>query len=203
MIKTLTLAILAVLLSANLLHANEYEVRLGDKTYSVKEGEKQTITTPKGEELVLQVRKKPTLNYTGKDLFFTYSSDMKFSEDKDPSGTFITVECADSTMFMAQIFPYKIEADAAVDMLVSNFKEEFKGVGAIIPEESVSKTTKTLAGAPRNGKKLTWHMANLKNETEVYAFEKDGITIACIFQVDEEDKTKAKKLFKIISDSIR
>ena len=181
--------------------ANEYEVHLGDKVYSVKEGQPVEVLSPKGEKIRLIVKKKPILFYKD-DISFSYSSDMKVTAEKELGVKMITVECENSTLFIAQVYPYKTDPAEVVDTLMGGFVEEYRQLGARVSDKTVP-TSRLFANTSKKGKKLTTLMGDLKIETEVFSWYKENKTIALIFQADNEDRTIAERYFGIIANSIR
>lgn len=188
---------------AGILSAEEYEVTVGDRIYVLREGEIKVITTPKGEQLRLVVRKKKVLTYNDSILSFRYNSEMKVSAETELGIKTITAESTDSTLFMAQIFPYKLDPGEAIDTLIQSFKEEFKNFGATFMEDSITTASRKIGGIERSGKTMRFLIGDLRHRLEVYAFQKGDRTISVVFQSDHEDRDTAETHFKIIADSLK
>lgn len=183
--------------------ASEYEVQLGDKTYIVKDGEALSVVTPRGETLRLVVKRRPILTYSDADLTFDYSSDMKVSSTNELGGKTITVECENSSLFLAVIIPEKVSAAETVDSIIAGVRAEMSGLAATFPDDNLVEAKRTIGGVDRIGSKLRFTLGSLRHETEVFVFQKGSKTIALVFQADHEDRAVAEKYFKIISESIK
>lgn len=203
--KSILIALFALvfLVAACPARAEVYEVILGGQAYAVEDGKPSQVTLPDGSKLDLVVRKPKVQQFTGKAISFLYSSEMKVASEKELGMTMITAECEKSPLFVAQIFPYQLSPEEAVDTFILTIKEQFKSFNAVIPENPISLARRNIGGKPIQGKVLRSMIGDLANQTEVYAYNKDGKTIAMMFQTDSEDQELAKRYFKIIADSIK
>jgi len=192
-----------MVLLAGLAGANEYEVQLGDQSYLVVDGEAKMITLPNGDEMKLVVTRSATLMYEGEDLSFSYSSDMKVSDETEMGVQTITAECENSTLFLGQVYPMEISEEEAVDALMGGMLSEFAGFGATFPADHLTASERMVGGKLRHGKRLKFSLGDLRHETEIYAWHKGTQTITVVFQAAQEDREVAEKYFKIIADSIR
>ncbi len=200
---THVISLMTLSLVAGLAQASDYEVRLGNKTYVLTEGELTKVLTPKGEEVEISVTRIPILAFSTEGLTFDYSSDMKLESETELGVETVTAETENSTLFLGQIFPYELSPKEAIDVMLGGMQQEFQGFGATFPEDRLSASRRNISGKETTGKKLKFSLGDLRHETEAYAFQRAGKTIVLIFQADHEDREEAETYFKIIADSIR
>ncbi len=180
---------------------SEYDVRLGGKTYTAKDGEPVAVVTPSGEKLQLVVEKRNVLKFSDPDISFSHGSDMEVTSETDEGIKTITAECVDSTLFMVQVLPDKAPSNEAMDRLLDSFQEEFTKLKATFPKDRIVVARRNIGGTERTGKKLRFSLGEYRHETEVYAFGNGDKTFSFTFQSDHEDREAAEKRFKVITDS--
>ena len=179
----------------------ELEMRLGKNTYPVRINQALTVTTPKGEKVDVVIRRRDVLQFTGAGITFSYPRQMQVSTQSAEGVTTVTAESLGSTLALIQVFNVPTSPADVQKQLADSFRKEFKQRGAGGP--TYKPVQRKIGGASRKGALLEWNLAGQRLRSEIYAYQKDGLVIATVFQRAAEDEKQATRYFAIISDSLK
>lgn len=179
----------------------ELEMRLGRNVYPVRINQPFTVTTPKGEKVDVVIRRRDVLQFSGGGIRFSYPRQMQVTTQSSGGVLTISAESVGSTLALIQVFNVPTSPASVRKQLADTFKKEFRERGA----KSVTSrpAQRRMLGAVRSGELLEWAVAGQRLRSEIYAFQKDGATVAVVFQRPAEDEKQAARYFTIISDSLR
>ena len=181
----------------------DYEVTIDGQVYLFTEGEEQNLILKDGQHVSISVAGVKTRNFQEHGISFSYPSDMKLDQESFYGIKQITVESTDSTLLMVQIFPPGITPQEVQRDLLAGFREEFANIGARFPAKSTANCKRSIGGTERQGIQLSYSLGALAHETEIYAIEKDGKTIAIVFQYAIEDKEKATPRYEVVTSTFK
>lgn len=179
----------------------ELEMRFGKSTYPVRINQALTVTTPKGEKVDVLIRRRDVLQFTGAGITFSYPRQMQVTTSNAEGVTTVTAESLGSTLALVQVFSVPTSPDAVQKQLADSFRKEFKQRGASGP--TYKPMQRKIGGTSRKGALLEWNLAGQRLRSEIYAYQKDSLVIAAVFQRAAEDEKQATRYFAIISDSLK
>ncbi|NCC60077.1 MAG: hypothetical protein EOM12_03875 [Verrucomicrobiae bacterium] len=193
-------ALLAVVASAS---AADYNVTIDGRTYLFSQGVEQEIPLKDGKRVSINIEGVKTRTFQEHGISFDYPSDMKLGQESFYGIKQITLESTDSTLLMIQVFP---EATTPAELqrdLLAGFREQFGNFGARFPAKPTAPCKRSISGVERQGIELSYALGDLAHKSEIYTFQKDGKTLAIVFQYAEEDKGKAIPQYDIVTKSFK
>lgn len=181
----------------------DYEVQVGARTYAADEGRPVTVVTPRGEEMSLTVRLSATRTFHHDGLRFDYPAGMTKEEESLPAGFYqVSVETANSTLFIAQIYGVNESGALALQSFLDAVREQAKSMSGREPTEAAAR--REIGGRMVEGRKLVWTLGGLENTSEIYLLPDDTQgAVVLVFQADNEDRAEAEACFKVIAASLK
>ena len=113
------------------------------------------------------------------------------------------MESIDSTLLMIQVFPPGTKSAELQQGLLAGFREEFSNLGARFPAKPTAPCKRFIGGIERQGIELSYALGDLAHKSEIYAMQKDGKTLAMVFQNAETDKEKAASRYDVVTKSFK
>jgi len=195
-------ATIAIMSTSSALAA-DYEVTIDGKTYLFTQGVEQRVVLNDGHRVAISVSPVKTKEFREHGLSFSYPSDMKIEQNSFYGIKQITIESTDSTLFMLQVFPAGTTPKELQRDLLTGFREEFGNLGARFPAKSTEPCKRMIGGIEHQGVRLLYALGDLAHESEIYTMQKNGKTVAVVFQYAVEDKGKALPRYKVITSTFK
>jgi hypothetical protein len=181
--------------------AQEFTVEVEGKSYEASDGKPLTLTTARGEKLMLTVRKKSVLHFTNGGVTFDYPSAMTVSTESLDAAFSITLESAKSPLVIIQVYKVPTTADDVRDTLIKSLRAEFLSRKASV-EPGEKTITRPIHGVAREGRRLSFKLAGESQQADVYAFEVKKKVVALVLQHDLDDAELAKTYFPVVTNSL-
>jgi len=181
------------------IYAADYEVTIDGQTYLFSQGIKQKIILKDGKQISVSIKGVKTKKFQDYGISFNYPSEMILSKESFFGVNQITLESTDSTLLIIQMYPAGNTPAKVQDNLLTALRKEFASFGA----KSTTPCKRSLGGVMRQGVELSYTLGKVPHKNEIYTMQKNGKTIAFMFQYAEEDKEKASPRFKTITQSFK
>jgi hypothetical protein len=181
---------------------DQFELTIGGKVYSVADGKPFEVNIG-GERVEATIRSKQVLQYVGNGVSFRHPKEMTLEEEKSTGVSTITVEAADSTFLMIQIYSVDVDPDTVNGELVRGIEKEMRSRGGQFHPDSGGAVRKRLFGREVEGTRLEFTLAKESMRTEIYVLRKGTLTISVLIQRSDDDAILAERRFKVITDSLR
>ncbi|MDI1444930.1 hypothetical protein [Polyangium sp. 6x1] len=181
---------------------DQFELSIGGKVYSVADGKPFEVQLG-GERFEATVRSKQVLHYQGNGISFRYPKEMTLEDDRSTGVSSVTVEAADSTFLMIQIYSIDVDPDTLSQSLVDGIEKEMRSRGGQFHPGSGTTVTRRLRGENVEGTRLEFTLAKESVRTEVYVLRKGKHTISVLIQRSDDDAILAERRFKVITESLR
>lgn len=202
-IRLIILASLTLLVFVASASAADYEVTIDGQTYLFSKGIEQKIILKDGQHISLSIKGVETRLFQEHGISFSYPSEMKLGQESFYGINQITLESSDSTLIIIQIFPAETTPVQVQSDLLAGFREEFANLGARFPAKSTVPCKRSIGGVERQGIELSYVLGDLAHKSEIYTMQKNGKTLAIIFQYAEEDKGKATPRYDVVTKSFK
>ncbi|MDC3958606.1 hypothetical protein [Polyangium jinanense] len=181
---------------------DQFELSIGGKVYSVADGKPFEVQIG-GERFEATIRSKQVLQYQANGISFRYPKEMTLEEERSTGVTSITVEAADSTFLMIQIYSVDVDPATLSQSLVEGIEKEMRSRGGQFHPGSGTTATRRLRGENVEGTRLEFTLAKESMRTEIYVLRKGKLTISVLIQRSDDDAIMAERRFKVITDSLR
>lgn len=201
--KQTALATLILIFFASSVYGADYEVTIDGNSYMFTQGVTQDIILKGGKSVSISVSAVKTKVFQDYGISFNYPSDMTIGQDSFYGIKQITLQATDSTLVMLQIFPSEAAPREVQSDLLAGFREEYSNLGVRFPANSTSPCKRTIGGVEREGIQLSYALGALAHETEIYTMQKDGKTLAMVFQCAVEDKDKATPRYEVVTSTFK
>ncbi len=182
---------------------DQFELTIGGQVYSAAEGKPFEVDIGGGRRVEAIVRSKQVLQYMGGGISFRYPKEMTLEEEKTADVSSVTVEAADSTLLMIQIYKVDVEPSVVSSLLVSGIEKEMRSRGGQFYPGSGGAVKKRIRGEDVEGTRLEFTLAKESVRTEIYVMQKGKLTISVTMQRSDGDAILAERRFKVITDSLR
>ncbi|MDI1482059.1 hypothetical protein [Polyangium sp. y55x31] len=181
---------------------DQFELSIGGKVYSVADGKPFEVQIG-GERFEATIRSKQVLQYQGSGISFRYPKEMTLEEEKAQGVSSVTVEAADSTFLMIQVYSVDVDPATLSQSLVDGIEKEMSSRGGQFHPGSGTTVTRRLRGENVEGTRLEFTLAKESMRTEIYVLRKGKLTISVLIQRSDDDAIMAERRFKVITDSLR
>ncbi|MDC0741025.1 hypothetical protein [Polyangium mundeleinium] len=181
---------------------DQFELLIGGKVYSVADGKPFEVQIG-GERIEATIRSKQVLHYEGNGVSFRYPKEMTLEEERSTGVSSITVEAADSTFLMIQIYTVDVDPATLRQSLVDGIEKEMRSRGGQFHPGSGSTVHRRLRGENAEGTRLEFTLAKESMQTEIYVLRKNKLIISVLIQRSDDDAIMAERRFKVITDSLR
>lgn len=193
-------ALLAIVTSAT---AADYEVTIDGRMYLFSQGVKQDILLKDGKRISINIEGVKTRTFQEHGISFDYPSDMTISQESFYGITEINLESTDLTWLMIQLVPAGTTPAELQRDLLATFRKKYGNLGARFPAQPTAPCRRSIGGIERQGVTLSYALGAPAFKTEIYTFQKDGKTLATVFQYAEEEKEKATRRYDVVSKSFK
>jgi len=180
---------------------DQFELTIGGKVYSAA-ADKPFEVEIGGRRVEAVIRAKEVLHFVGSGLSFRYPKEMTFSEEKMEGVSSYTVEGADSTLVIIQLYTVEVEPDTVSSLLVSGIEKEMRSRGGSFLPTSGGIVTRRFRGKDVEGKRLEFALAKEAMQTQIFVMKKGKNTIAVLMQRSDKDAILAERRFKVIGESL-
>ncbi|MDI1435128.1 hypothetical protein [Polyangium sorediatum] len=181
---------------------DQFELLIGGKVYSVADGKPFEVQIG-GERIEATIRSKQVLQYEGNGISFRYPKEMTLEEERSTGVSSITVEAADSTFLMIQVYTVDVDPATLSQSLVDGIEKEMRSRGGQFHPGSGSSVHRRLRGENVEGTRLEFTLAKESMQTEIYVLRKNKLIISVLIQRSDDDTIMAERRFKVITDSLR
>ncbi|MDI3286149.1 hypothetical protein [Polyangium sp. 15x6] len=181
---------------------DQFELSIGGKVYSVADGKPFEVQLG-GERFEATIRSKQVLQYQANGISFRYPKEMTLEEERSTGVSNITVEAADSTFLMLQVYSVDVDPKALSQSLVDGIEKEMRSRGGQFHPDSGTTVTRRLRGENVEGTRLEFTLAKESMRTEIFVLRKNKLTISVLIQRSDDDAIMAERRFKVITDSLR
>ena len=176
--------------------ATDYEVTIDGKTYPFTQGVKQSITLKDGRRISVSVSDVRTKEFRGYGISFTYPSDMKINAEAFFGTKLINLDTTDSISAVLQVFPAGTTPNKVQGNILAGLKERFE-------KTSAEPCKRKFGRIEFEGIRLSYTLATLPHQSEVYTMQRNGETVAVLFQCALKDKKKADAKFDMIASTLK
>ena len=183
--------------------AADYEVIIDGRAYLFSKGEEQEIILKDGLRISVSIKGVKTREFQEHGISFSYPAEMRLGQESFYGIKQITLESIDSTLFMIQVFPPGTQSAELQQGLLAGFREEFANLGARFPAEPTAPCKRFIGGVEREGIELSYALGDLAHKSEIYTMQKEGKTLAMVFQYAETDKEKAASSYDVVTKSFK
>lgn len=181
---------------------DQFELSIGGKVYSAADGKPFEVQLG-GERFEATIRSKQVLQYQGSGISFRYPKEMTLEEERSQGVSSVTVEAADSTFLMIQVYSVDVDPATLSQSLVDGIEKEMRSRGGQFHPGSGTTVTRRLRGENVEGTRLEFTLAKESMRTEIYVLRKNKLTISVLIQRSDDDAIMAERRFKVITDSLR
>ncbi|TKC99905.1 hypothetical protein E8A74_36460 [Polyangium fumosum] len=181
---------------------DQFELLIGGKVYSVADGKPFEVQIG-GERIEATIRSKQVLQYEGNGISFRYPKEMTLEEERSTGVSSITVEAADSTFLMIQVYTVDVDPATLSQSLVDGIEKEMRSRGGQFHPGSGSTVHRRLRGENVEGTRLEFTLAKESMQTEIYVLRKNKLIVSVLIQRSDDDTIMAERRFKVITDSLR
>ena len=201
--KTATMTAILSTFLAGAIPAADYEITIDGKKYLFTDGVQQKVVTGDGSRVAISVSAVKTKVFQEHGVSFRYPSDMQLAQESFFGIKQVTLESTDSSLFILQILPAGTSAETTAQDLLSAFRDQFIVAGAKFPSNPTTSCKRSIGGVERAGVVLSYTLATLPHETEIYTLQQPTKTLAMIFQHAVEDKESVTPRFQAIASSFK
>ena len=180
-----------------------YEVTIDGRAYLFSKGVEQEVVLEDGQRISISIKGVKAREFHEHGLSFSYPAEMKLDQESYYGVKQVTLESIDSTLLMIQVFPAGITPAELQQDLLAGFREEFSNLGARFPAEPTAPCKRFIGGVEREGIELSYALGDLAHKSEIYTMQKEGKTLAMVFQYAETDKEKAASSYDVVTKSFK
>jgi hypothetical protein len=180
--------------------ATAFDVQVGSKKYQAELDKPFTVETPRGERLTAVVRSARRKQFSGAGVRFEFPPSLRLAEEREMGVTTLTLDCADSPVFMIQVYP-PVDPKDVEKALQEEYVNQFKTSG-LKPIGKTGSASRMIGGSARKGSATEFVLVGTRLRVETFVFSEKKRTIAVAIQYSSDEKVLAEDLWRSVADSL-
>jgi len=166
---------------------SQYDLTIGDKTYSVVPDQPFTISGPDGTQIPALLRSKRELVYHNFGISFTYPQDVRVSSDKSEGLETVTADTPGNYTMIMLILPGFVSPNDMKSGLEPAMVTKYKSMGAKFSKSPPKPVVRTMGSRQLSGSKnaFTLNGEDYRYETYTFALGDQTFALLLVYTLDE------------------